>query len=157
FDYGAGPSVSDHQRHRLRLGRTDVDEVKPKTVDLGLELGEPIKPGFSRAPVILVAPIGMHFLHVTQRNSLRPIIYALAFGPSRRLEAALQVVELRIGSGNFEGYDFLTHRDASAVVLRINRVDAKASARVNRRDGPRASSRWLRRCAPSRRRDPPAR
>src|SRR6266436_2734689 len=79
-------------------------------VDCGLELRKAIEPRLSIAPVVLLEPIRTNFLRVSQRQSLRPIIDALALRPSRSAQAAFQIVEFGVGRRDSEGCDFVAHR-----------------------------------------------
>ena len=51
------PAVRDDQRHRVRCGRTHVQEMHPRPVDRGDELVEPVQPRLVHPPVVFVAPV----------------------------------------------------------------------------------------------------
>src|SRR5260370_7707406 len=78
--------------------------------DCGLDLRKAVAPRLSIAPVVLVEPIGTNFLRISERQTLRPIIDALALRPSRSAQAAFQIVEFGVGRRDFEGGDFIAHR-----------------------------------------------
>src|SRR5260370_32560895 len=80
------------------------------SVDCGLELRKAVEPRLSMAPVVLLEPIRTNFLRVSERQTLRPIIDALALRPSRSAQAAFQIVEFGVGRRNSEGCDFVAHR-----------------------------------------------
>ena len=65
-----------------------MDKVYPKPVDRRLELREAVEASLARAPVVLLQPIGGDLLRVCERQPLRPIVDALALGPSRLAQAA---------------------------------------------------------------------
>ena len=94
------PSMRHHERDRVGVRRAYVHEMYPEAVDRRLELREAVEARLARAPVILVAPICGDLLRVGERRSLRPVVNALALGPSRLAQPALEVVELRIGRGD---------------------------------------------------------
>src|SRR5215469_6596366 len=83
--------------------------MDPQAVNLGFELGKPVKLRFARPPVVLVEPVGANLFGVGERQSLRPVIHAFALRPARGTQAALQVVELFVAGGNLEGDNLTTH------------------------------------------------
>src|SRR5260370_14556421 len=92
------------------MRRTNVQKMYSNSVDFGLELRKSCEPVFSMTPVVLVKPIRTNFLRISERQTLRPIIDALALRPSRSAQAAFQIVEFGVGRRDFEGCDFVAHR-----------------------------------------------
>jgi len=61
------------------------------------------------APVVFLKPVGADLLRVAERQSLRPVVDALALGPSGRAQTALQIVELLVGRSYPKGFDVGAH------------------------------------------------
>jgi hypothetical protein len=57
LDNRARPSVRDDHRKRVRILRTDMDEMNVESVDLRRELWQGIQPRFDLAPVVIRLPI----------------------------------------------------------------------------------------------------
>ena len=81
LNYRPWPAVGDQQRPGLGMGTALVDEVNTEAVDLGAEMVEPIQQRFADPPVIVLSPVLADFLHVRQRDALRPILDQLCLGP----------------------------------------------------------------------------
>ena len=73
------------------MRRFDVDEVDADVIDLRLKLRKAIQPCFARAPVVFLEPVLANLLRIGERQALRPVIDALALGPSGSAQASLQV------------------------------------------------------------------
>ena len=82
------PTVREHQRKRIGMGRPRVDEmdsdrVVAATAQLGAELGERVEPLLGRVEVVAVGPIAAQRLGVCERQPLRPVVDGLGFRPPR--------------------------------------------------------------------------
>jgi hypothetical protein len=56
--------------------------MNSESVDPGLELRETVEQSLASAPVVLLQPISSDLLRVSERQPLRPVVDALALGPS---------------------------------------------------------------------------
>ena len=97
--------VGDDEGQRVRLGRTDVQEVDDLTVDHGGELGEPVEPRFVRSPVVVGAPVLGQLLQVSERHAPAPSHARQLVGPAGAGEPVPQVIEVRLGDVDPEGPD----------------------------------------------------
>jgi len=113
----AGPPVGDDDRQGILVLRTNMDEVNVQTVDLGHEVREGPHLRLALAPVVLGRPVMGEPLRRRELRALGDVAHRFTFGPSRRLDASPQVLQLGIGDdGNVE----LT--DSSAVVAHLGHV-----------------------------------
>jgi hypothetical protein len=103
FDERAGPSVIDHERQRVFMPRTNVDEVNVEPIDLGDELREGVQIRLTRAPVVLGSPVARELLNHGQWHALRLIRDGLLLGPVRGRDASTQVLQGLIGNIDMEG------------------------------------------------------
>src|SRR5271156_2376118 len=83
--------------------------MDPEPLNGRPELREAIEPRLARAPVVFLQPVFGDLLRVCERQPLRPVVDALALGPSRLAKAPLEIVELRIGRRYPEGFDIVAH------------------------------------------------
>src|SRR6516225_9709452 len=90
-----------------------MHKVYPNPVNRRLELREAVEASLPYAPVVLLQPISCDLLRVCKRQPLRPAIHALALGPSRLAQSALQVVELGVSRCDAERLDIVAHRCSS--------------------------------------------
>jgi hypothetical protein len=90
--------VGQDQRKRIGVRRSDVDEVDPKPIYLGAELRQSVKAGLGGPPVVNLGPVVAKFLHVSERNSLRPVLDGFALRPARVLEALTKIIEVVLGN-----------------------------------------------------------
>ena len=58
LDHRARPPMGEHQRKRVRVGRTGVQEVDAEPVDGRPELPDAVQPRLGPAPVVPIGPIG---------------------------------------------------------------------------------------------------
>ena len=70
LDDGSRPAVGDDDRKRIRVARTDVDEVNVDAVDLGDELRQSVHLGFGFPPVVSGAPIPNDLLKIVELRAL---------------------------------------------------------------------------------------
>ena len=105
LDHRPGPAVGDHDRHRIGLGRTNVDEVHVHAADVGHELVKTVQCGFARPPVVGVGPVVADLLEVRQRDPLGPVVDRLGFGPPRARQSVAKVAELFVWDGDLERFD----------------------------------------------------
>jgi hypothetical protein len=77
------PAMGDDQGYRFLVPRSNVQEMHPETVDLGLELRKAIEARFAAAPVIFLGPITADVLDPLQRSALAPVVHQFGFGPAR--------------------------------------------------------------------------
>ena len=73
LDDRAGPAVRDDERQRIRMLRTDVDEVNVDPVDVGDELRQGVQLRLALAPVVIGRPIARELLHRRELHALRLI------------------------------------------------------------------------------------
>ena len=83
----ARPPVRDDQRQRVRVARTDVDEVDVDAVDRRDELRPGVQLRLGLAPVVVRAPVADELLQLGQPRALRPIGNRLPVGPAGRRDA----------------------------------------------------------------------
>src|SRR5690242_145022 len=95
FEDGPWPAVRHDQRQRVRMRRTDVDEVNVKSIDRGDELRQRVELRFCLSPVVLGLPVAYQFPDRRQLHALRLIPDRLAFREARRSEALAKVDEYR--------------------------------------------------------------
>ena len=57
LDDRAGPPVGDDQRHRVRMLRSEMDEMDFQPVDLGDELRQGVQRRFAFAPIVAGPPV----------------------------------------------------------------------------------------------------
>ena len=55
--------MRDDDRQRIRMLRTDVDEVNVQPIDIGDKLRQGVQPPFELAPVVSRGPVAREFLH----------------------------------------------------------------------------------------------
>src|ERR1700693_5040363 len=104
-----------------------MHKVYPKPVNRRLELREAVEASLPCAPVVLLQPISGDLLRVCERQPLRPVIHALALGPSRLAQSALQVVELGVSRWGAERLDIVSHRWHRTFLLRRSVVQGDGS------------------------------
>src|SRR6185312_16075321 len=92
FNGGAGPSVRDDERQRVLMGGANMNEMDVDPVDLGDEVPEGRKALLELAPVVICRPIAGQRLDRLELHALGKVRFAVR--PSRRLDAAAQVLEL---------------------------------------------------------------
>ena len=86
------PTVRDDERQRVLVLGAHVDEVDVDPVDLGDVVGKGGEALLELAPVVVRRPVGGECLDRLEPHALGRI--RLAVGPSRRLDAVAQVLEL---------------------------------------------------------------
>src|SRR5260370_32169212 len=86
-----------------------MQEVDADAIKVGAELRESVEPGFDSAPVVIARPIVADFLHVLERNPLRPIRNGLRVGPAGGTHALFQILEIRVADMNLVRPELLTH------------------------------------------------
>lgn len=109
LDHRARPAMGDDQRHRVRMRRTDMQEVNAETVDIGRELRKAIELRFSRAPVVLLGPVAADVLDPLQGGALAPVVDQLGFRPARSTQPCLQIIDHVVADRNAIGLDFNAH------------------------------------------------
>jgi hypothetical protein len=86
------PAMRQHQRKRIVVTGTNMQEVNGEAVQIGLELRQRIQARLRFPPIILPRPVIANLLHVIKRNPLRPIAHRLRIGQrvarSRRLKSS---------------------------------------------------------------------
>ena len=100
--HGAGPAVGDEQRLGVRMGAGAVNEMDVQALDARGELRKAVEVRLAGAPVVVVQPIGAEVLRVGQRQALAPVVRRFGLRPARGGQAALEVVQLRIGDVDAE-------------------------------------------------------
>lgn len=93
--------MTEQQRHRTVMGRTDVKEVVDLTVDRGAELGVGVEPSLQRAP-IEGPPALNRVAQVAVRRTLLPAGVRHLSGVSGAVEAIVQVLQRRVRDVHFE-------------------------------------------------------
>ena len=91
---GSGPAVRDDDRERIRMTRTDVDEVNVHVIDRCHELRQGIELGLGFTPVVVRSPIPHQFLEFCELHALRLVIDRLPIRPSRGNDAPAEIDEL---------------------------------------------------------------
>src|SRR5215471_16981331 len=86
-----------------------MQEVDAEPIQVGVKLWESVEPRFDFAPIVIARPVFADFLHVSERNPLRPIRDGLRVGPARGAYALFQIFEIRLADMNFERPNFITH------------------------------------------------
>src|SRR4029077_10121348 len=89
------PTVGDDDQQRIRMLRTNVDEMNVEAVDLGEELRQRVQPRFALAPVVLRRPVSREGLSRCELHALRCVRDRLAIGPPCRVDAPPQFGEFR--------------------------------------------------------------
>ena len=97
--------VRDDQRQRVRLGRTDVQEVDRLAVDRGGELREPVERRLVLPPVVLGSPILGQVLQVPERHAPAPPGVGRLVGPTGAGEPLLEIVDVPLGNFDPERTD----------------------------------------------------
>src|SRR5262245_24144982 len=80
--YRARPSVSQDDRQRLCVFRSDMNEMYAQAVDCGFVLRKTVERRFPASPVIILAPVFDEGAKVAQRHALRPVGHRLTFRPA---------------------------------------------------------------------------
>ena len=113
LDDRARPAVCHDQRERVRLGRTDVEEVDVLAIDRGRELGEPVQPGLPRAPVVAVQPAVRKASYVRERDPVVGPGPGHLVRPAGSSEPVSEVVEVLLGDVDPVRSDVVLHGHAS--------------------------------------------
>jgi hypothetical protein len=101
LDHRSRPAMRHHERHRVRLGRAQVEEMDVEPVDARHRRIERVQLRFVRAPVVAVPPMVAQRPRPRQRRALAPIVHRFAIGPACVRQPLAQVVER--GGGEGEG------------------------------------------------------
>src|SRR5260370_25517517 len=96
-----------------------MQEVDADAIEGGAELRESVEPGFDSAPVVIARSIVADFLHVLERNPLRPIRNGLRVGPAGGTQALFQILEIRVADMNLERPDFIAHGSLLNCTFRV--------------------------------------
>ena len=100
LDDRAGPPMGHHERHRVLVPRSHVQDMDVHAVDPRAELRHCVEPGLQRSPVVPVRPVGAQLAQVGERHALGRI--GLRARPPRARDALAQVAELRVGDVDAE-------------------------------------------------------
>ena len=109
LDDRSGPSVGEHQRQRIGVGRADVHEVDPEPVDLRAELREGVQMYLAGGPVVLLGPVRTQALEVGQRHTLGPVVHGLTLRPTSAGKPCTEIVEGTIRDLDAERSHFPCH------------------------------------------------
>ena len=105
LDDRARPAVRDDDRQRIRMLRTDVDEVDVQPVDLGDEVRQGVHPGLDLAPVVFRRPVARELLDRRELHALRKVGDGLLVGQARGGNASAKIIQLFVGRAVAEGAD----------------------------------------------------
>src|SRR5438132_9553866 len=97
--------MSQQQRQRPTVRRTNVQEVDSQAIDLSAKLGNRVEPRLDPPPVIAGAPVLAELPDTRERYPLRPISDRLALRPTRPRQTVGQVLKLRLSNLDTEGSD----------------------------------------------------
>ena len=97
--------MSDDQRQGIFVFRTHVQEVDAEAVDAGLVLAPIVQHRFAAAPVVAVTPVIDQRLDLGERGALGPVVDCLRARPAGLVDAAVEVLEVRVRDGEGEGGD----------------------------------------------------
>ena len=92
LEKGAGPTVGDHQRHRVGAGPFLMDKVDVDAFDVGHEVGEAVETFLLCPPVKFGAPVFHQLLDVGQIGAVVPIGTGNLVGPPGTGKAVFQVL-----------------------------------------------------------------
>jgi len=98
----AWPAVSQHQGERRRSVSANVDEMDPKPVDVGAEMGKLVEPAFLSAPIETVVPVGHQVLEISKIRAVVPTAVAHLIRPSRSSQTLPEVTKGRLRDFNGE-------------------------------------------------------
>ena len=83
LDDRTGPAVRHHERQRVVLRRTHVQEVQRGSVDARAELRELVQRSLVLPPVVVVGPIATEVAQEGDVDSVSPFRVGPRFGPTR--------------------------------------------------------------------------
>src|SRR5258708_4135694 len=109
FDDRARPAMGDDQRQRLRMGRTNVEEMNVEPVDFSRELRKAIEQRLAAAPIIRFSPIAADLLDPFQRRALAPVVDQFGFRPSGPAQSRSEIVEHIVADRDAKRLDVSTH------------------------------------------------
>jgi hypothetical protein len=121
----AGPTVDQHQRRGVGLGRADVQEVDPLAGDAGRELGELVQHRLVLAPIERGAPVLGQLFQVPERHAPAPARAGQLLGPARPGQPVAQVVQVGLGDVDPERTDLGV---GSVGVGHVGRLPSSAAA-----------------------------
>jgi len=101
-DSRARPPVRDDHRERIRILRTDMDEMNIEPVDARRELWQGVQPRFDFTPVVILLPIEREFAHCRELHALR---YRFPLRPQCRADAPAEVADRRVGKVDVQRTD----------------------------------------------------
>jgi hypothetical protein len=87
------PAMRDDERQRVLVRRPDVDKVDVEAVNFGNELREGVQPGLDPPEIVVGDPVARECLHGRQLHALRLIHHGLFLRPSRRCQAAPEILD----------------------------------------------------------------
>src|ERR1700727_87958 len=90
--------MRDHQRERVLVRGSLVNEMNVQPVDFGDELVEAVERGLTRPPVVFVGPVARQLAGVRQRNALTPVVHAFGLPPSGARQTRPQIIEYVVGN-----------------------------------------------------------
>ena len=93
FDDRTGPAMRDDDQQCVDMLRADVDEMKSKAIDRGLELEKVVERRLAAPSVIVGSPILDEHAQLPERRTLRPVVHGFAFRPAGLCQAMAQVVQ----------------------------------------------------------------
>src|SRR5215218_2523667 len=99
------PAVSDYDRERIGMLRSDMNEMNIDTVDLGDELRKGIHLCLDLSPVVLRSPIAHERLQLCQLDALRLIGNRLTVRPSCGVDASAKIEKRFFRKFEAEGAD----------------------------------------------------
>src|ERR1700758_3219688 len=89
--------------------RADVQEVDVEAVDGCLILAPIVQHRLAAAPVVAVTPVIDQRLDLGERGALGPVVDCLRVRPAGLVDAAVEVLEVRLRDGEGEGGDGVIH------------------------------------------------
>src|SRR5262249_633945 len=115
LNHRSGPAVRDDDRERIRMTRTDVDEVDVNVVDRCHELREDVELGLALSPVLVRSPITHELLEFCELYSLRLVGNRFLVRPTGPGDASAQINELIFRNIAAERTDRVTFRSRGQI------------------------------------------
>ena len=103
LDHRARPPMGEHQRKRVRVGRSGVQEVDAEPVDGRPKLPDAVQPRLGPAPVVPIGPIGAKHSQLLKSDALGRIGRRLR--PPRCPQPRPEIIELTLGNREMERRD----------------------------------------------------
>src|SRR5947207_11323114 len=105
FDDRTRPAVSDDERQRIWMFRTNVDEMNVHAINLGDELRQGVQSRFDLAPIVIRLPVACELLHRRELHALSIVLHEFRRRPLGCLYTPAQFGEFRFRNIYVEGTD----------------------------------------------------